>query len=162
MDADEDVYHATPQVRGRNAHATIDSKTTTPSNDRLESLSVFSQELGVYGKIDVYNRVKTSLVERKYQLKHIYQGQIYQLWAQFFCMIEMGYSISKLAFYEISTRKTTYIEIPGIHEKKQLLSFVQQYNDFNPRDFKNTNINKCAHCVYLNLCDKTNAEQNVY
>ena len=162
MDADEDVYHATPQVRGRNAHAAVDTKSTTPSSDRLESISVYSHELGVYGKIDVYNKVKHSLVERKYQLKQIYQGQIYQLWAQYFCMVEMGFIISKLAFYEISTRKTTYLNLPGDLEKMELLSFIKQYNDFNPRTFNKANANKCAHCIYLNLCDKGKVDQNVY
>lgn len=33
------------------------------------------------GKIDLYRSKDKKLIERKYQLKNIYQGQIYQLWA---------------------------------------------------------------------------------
>ena len=45
------------------------------------------------GKIDVYRAKDKYLVERKYQLRQIYQGQIYQLWAQMFCLQEMGYEV---------------------------------------------------------------------
>jgi len=59
MDADEGVYHAKPQTRGRNAHERVDDKRSSTRHDVFESLPVISHELGVYGKIDVYNQAKT-------------------------------------------------------------------------------------------------------
>ena len=50
------------------------------------------------GKIDVYRADKKLLIERKYQLKQIFQGQIYQLWAQYFCLTEMGYEVTASLF----------------------------------------------------------------
>ena len=84
MEADENVYHAKPQVAGRNAHESVDQKRTRPKSILIESLPAISHELGVYGKIDTYRADTRSLIERKLNLKQIYRGQIYQLWAQYY------------------------------------------------------------------------------
>lgn len=86
MESDETIYHATPQTIGRVAHATVDNKTASNRADDILSLPVYSEEYGLMGKIDVYKRKEKKLIERKYQLKQIFQGQIYQLWAQMFCL----------------------------------------------------------------------------
>lgn len=106
METDEGLYHATPQTRGRIAHETIDSKKASNRADNLQSLSVMSEEYGMMGKIDIYKGKEQKLIERKYQLKNIYQGQIYQLWGQYLCMKEMGYDVKAIAFYEISTNRS--------------------------------------------------------
>ena len=161
METDENVYHATPQVTGRNAHEQIDQKQLPKQQQIIETLPIISHELGIYGKIDIYKINKQELVERKFNLKKIFQGQIYQLWAQYFCMIEMGYGVSSIAFYEISTKKTIPIDLPTNNDKEQLKSFIIKYKEFDPRHFLMRNTNKCLHCIYANLCDKT-IYDNVY
>ncbi|MEG1539913.1 MAG: type V CRISPR-associated protein Cas4 [Muribaculaceae bacterium] len=162
MEADEDLYHAVPQTQGKNAHAAIDNKRYSTCKDDILSLPIYSEELGIMGKIDIYKTDKELLIERKYELRTIYQGQIYQLWAQYFCMIEMGYKISKIAFYEISTNTMKPINIPSETEKQELIDFIICFRSFNPMTSKfNVNTNKCTHCIYCNLCDKTIFE-NVY
>ena len=113
------------------------------------------------GKIDTYKRKEKTLIERKYQLKSIYQGQIYQLWAQMFCLKEMGYEVEQLAFYEISTNKTIPIAMPNSKEELQFSEFIEKFRNYNPTSDINININKCKHCIYCNLCDKTDVD-NVY
>ena len=98
MDTDEGMYHATPQIRGRMAHETVDEKTASNRRDCMLSFPVFSEKYKLMGKIDVYSADKKLLVERKYQLKQIFQGQIYQLWAQYFCLTEMGYEVAASLF----------------------------------------------------------------
>ena len=93
MEADEGLYHATPQTKGRIAHLSVDDDTKPKKNNELVSLPVFSQRYSLMGKIDVYRINEKLLIERKYQLKQIFQGQIYQLWAQYFCMKEMGHDV---------------------------------------------------------------------
>lgn len=161
MDTDEGNYHAKPQTRGKNAHLIVDEKKTSSNNDIIESLPIISHELSVYGKIDVYKIKTHMLVERKYQLKKIYRGQIYQLWAQYFCLIEMGYIVNSIAFYEISTRKTINIDLPTSDDKDELCKFLESYRNYDPRQTFIVNPNKCLHCIYSNLCDKTN-QDNVY
>ncbi len=161
MNTDEEIYHATPQTKGKLAHTTIDEKKASNKKDELQSLPVISLRLGIMGKIDIYRTKEKMLIERKYNLKNIYRGQLYQLWAQYFCMQEMGYEVEKLAFYEISTNKTTLIDLPTKEERAELEEFIEKFRNYNPAMEIETNENKCKHCIYCNLCDKTNIE-NVY
>lgn len=158
---DEDLYHATPQTKGKAVHESIDNRTASKRKNELLALPVFSDELGIMGKIDIFRQSEHILIERKFQLKQIFQGQIYQLWAQYFCMIEMGYDVKKLAFHEISTNKTTPIVVPSDEDKNELRNFIAQFKKFNPDNTISINPNKCIHCIYCSLCDKTDTE-NVY
>ena len=89
MEADEDVYKALPQLAGTNAHiATDDQKSSTRKND-LMAMPICSDDLGIMGVIDIYKGEQRLLIERKNNLKQIFKGQIYQLWAQYLCMVEM-------------------------------------------------------------------------
>ena len=161
METDEGLYHATPQTKGKLAHEPVDTKTSSNRKDEILALSVMSEQLGVMGKIDVYRKKEKKLIERKYQLKQIYQGQIYQLWAQYFCMVEMGYEVEEVAFYEISTNKTIPINLPTIADKLELMEFIKSFKEYDPAKPFVANPNKCRHCIYCNLCDKTE-ENNVY
>lgn len=161
METDEGLYHASPQTKGKLSHEPVDTKTSSNRKEDIFALPVFSEELGVMGKIDVYKKKQKKLIERKYQLKHIFQGQIYQLWAQFFCMVEMGYEVEEIAFYEISTKRIIPISVPSETEKKELKAFVDSFRNYDPSAPLQVNLNKCIHCIYCNLCDKT-GEDNVY
>lgn len=161
MDADEGLYHATPQTRGRIVHETVDSKKASNRADDLLSFSVMSEEYGLMGKIDIYKGKEHRLIERKYQLKNIYQGQIYQLWGQYLCMKEMGYDVKTIAFYEISTNKMIPMELPNQEQLGEFRQFIEEYRNYDPSLPLKTNINKCLHCVYCSICDKMEGE-NVY
>ena len=89
MDTDEGLYHAIPQTRGKIAHQSIDTKKASNRKDDLQSFPVFSEKYRLMGKVDMFKKKEKLLIERKYQLKQIFQGQIYQLWAQYFCLLEM-------------------------------------------------------------------------
>lgn len=162
MESDEAMYHATPQTQGRLAHETVDNKSASNRADVIISLPVYSEEYGLMGKIDLYKRNERRLIERKYQLKQIFQGQIYQLWAQMLCMREMGYAVESLAFYETSRNKMIPVDMPTDNDLDNFKSFINRFRSFNPSTTPFTiNHNKCMHCVYCNLCDKT-TEDNVY
>jgi CRISPR-associated protein Cas4 len=162
METDESLYKATPQVKGSIAHEGIDKKTGSTRKSDLYSMPVYSDQLGIRGKIDIYKSDKKQLIERKNNIKKIFRGQIYQLWAQYFCMTEMGYQVELLNFYEISTNKMIPIKIPSEENKKELEIFIQQFKNYNPsEDVITVNTNKCLHCIYCNLCDKTTYD-NVY
>lgn len=161
MDTDEGLYHATPQTRGKIAHESVDKKRASNRKSDLLSLPVYSTRYKLMGKVDVYRQSEKLLIERKYQLKNIYQGQIYQLWAQYFCLIEMGYEVERIAFYEISTNKMITVNLPNNSDIVQFSTFIERFHQFNPAAPLTINSNKCKHCIYCNLCDKTN-EENVY
>jgi len=160
-ETDEDIYHAVPQTKGQAAHKGIDGKTSSTKKSDLLSLPVSSEELGVMGKIDIYRLTERWLIERKYQLKQIFRGQIYQLWAQYFCLCEMGYEVERISFYEISTNRMIPVDIPNNHNKSELCDLIRQFRQFNPNEAITVTPNKCAHCIYCSLCDKTQSD-NVY
>ena len=77
-------------------------------------------------------------------------------------MTEMGYTVNELYFYEISTNKIFPINLPGEKERKELERFISAFYEFNPSlSAFHINSNKCRHCIYCNLCDKTELD-NVY
>lgn len=160
-DTDEGLYHAMPQTKGRIAHEAVDKKTASNKKEVLQSMPVYSEQYRLMGKIDVYRCSERILIERKYQLKNIYQGQIYQLWAQMFCLREMGYEVDRLAFYVTSTNKTIPVDLPTADDERKFAAFIERFRNYNPEESLKVNLNKCTHCIYCNLCDKVSVE-NVY
>lgn len=160
-DTDKGIYQALPQVRGTMAHESVDNKTSSTLKTELQALPIISDQLGVMGKIDIYRTDEKLLIERKYRLKQVYRGRLYQLWAQYYCMLEMGYEVEKLAFYEISTNTTMPISLPSEDDKQELMDIIEEFKNYDPMAPLTTNVNKCRHCIYCNLCDKTDTE-NVY
>ncbi len=162
MESDEELYKATPQTKGTIAHQGIDNKSGSTRRADIMALPVYCDELGISGKIDLYKQDRRMLIERKNNLKQIFRGQIYQLWGQYFCMKEMGYDVDRLAFYEISTNKMIDVDMPGESGKRELAGFIERFKQYDPATtaFK-INQNKCTHCIYCNLCDKTDTD-NVY
>lgn len=158
---DEDVFYALPQIKGKEAHSSVDSKSNSLGRRVIESLSVQSLKFGLFGKIDLFFLETGELVERKNILKKIFTGQVYQLWAQCICMQEMGYAVKSLSFYEITTRKRTSIKIPDTSDLLQFSHFLDEYRSVDLRSYKPQNVNKCNHCIYCALCDKSTFE-NVY
>lgn len=161
--ADDETYKAPPQVKGTMAHTGIDRKSGSTRADDLMGLTVCSEALGIWGKIDLYRRDTHTLIERKNNLRHIYRGQLYQLWAQCFCLLEMGYDVQRLAFYEVSTRTTTPVPLPGDEERAELADLIDRFRRYDPLNDTSagTAPAKCLHCIYCNLCDKTDTD-NVY
>ena len=127
--SDEGEYQASPQTIGKEAHSSVNSG--ADRTDEFRGLCVFSEEFGLQGKIDVYKKNSGTLIERKYRLKNIYQGQKYQLWAQYFCMQEMGYKVNSLAFMKSPQESLiTLISTEGRYKKfKQLLT---SFHDYSP------------------------------
>lgn len=162
METDETMYHAVPQTKGKIAHESVDKKNASNKATDILGLPVYSMEYRLMGKIDVYKKDQNKLIERKYQLKQIFQGHIYQLWAQMLCMREMGYSVESLALYEVSRNRMIPVDMPTTEDLKRFNSFIDSIRNFDPSlsSFP-INHNKCLHCIYCNLCDKTD-EDNVY
>lgn len=161
MDTDEELFHATPQTRGKIAHETIDNKRASNRSSDFQSLSVISVEYGLIGKIDIFRGKENKLIERKYQIKKIYQGQIYQLWAQYLCMVEMGFDVKDIALYEICTNRMIPIKLPNQEQLAEFRGFLTTFRNYDPSHPIQINKNKCLHCVYSSICDKTD-EDNVY
>ncbi|MFN4121673.1 MAG: type V CRISPR-associated protein Cas4 [Flavobacteriales bacterium] len=154
----EEMYSAAPQQRGKSAHASVDAPKAKSSSKMLQGTYVISNQLGVYGKIDTLYVNEKRLVERKYQIKTIYRGYFYQLWSQYFALLEMGYEVEHISFYSIAERKHYPVPLPGDNEKAELRAHIRKIARFDFESSFTVNPTKCANCIYASLCDKTHTD----
>lgn len=152
---DEDSYHDIPQVKGKIAHQSIDNNTYSTKKSVVTSMMVFSVKYGLVGKIDQYFYDSRKLIERKRFIKRIYDGYKLQLYAQYFCLIEMGFDVDYLGFYSLSDNRSYNLPIPDNNIIQWFESYLDKVRSYNPLvDEIFINSNKCLRCIYYPLCDK--------
>ncbi len=151
------MYQTTSQIAGKAAHKTVDNKTYTTSKKVLQTISVYSSKYRIAGKIDTFDKDKQLLTERKKKIKTIYDGFIFQLYAQYHCLIEMGYQVENLKLYSMDDNKSYPVELPKDNIKMQIKfeELIRQIRSFDLNIEFKPNPNKCKYCVYKNLCDKS-------
>lgn len=148
------LYQDTPQIEGTYNHERIDSKKYSTSKDVLQGLSVYSEYYGLAGKIDLYHRTKQSLMERKTHIKELHKGYIYQLIAQYLCLMEMGYPVKVMKLYSMVDNKAYTIPIPNVDILSEFSSFLEKYKAFQPdQEWFVQDRERCMGCIYRELCD---------
>ncbi len=153
-------YHRDHQTQGLNAHKSIDTKSYTTAQEILMGLEIYSEKYNVCGKLDMFNITTDRLTERKHRIKTIYDGYIFQLYAQYHCLTEMGYHVQSLGLYSMADNKTYIVPLPSVAPEKQN-AFEQLLHDLRNFDMQapfSANVNKCRHCVYNALCDHSLAD----
>ena len=153
---DETLYNDIPQKVGKNTHAALDSKTYSDRQEILQNHEVYSDKYQLFGKIDQFNTRTGVLTERKSNITTIYDGYIFQLYAQCFGLREGGFAVNKLELYDYAHNKKYPVALPE-DDPCRLQAFedlLERIDDFslleegfvaNPR--------KCARCIYRLLCD---------
>ncbi len=144
-------YKAAPQVAGKLAHTSIENKEYSTSTRYLQGLEVFSEKYGIIGKIDIYDKKNKILIERKKKIKKIYDGYIYQLFAQKLCLEEMGWQVKKMALYSMDDNKKYPVKIT-VKQKKKFFQIIDNIKTFDFSCVKTINKAKCASCIYRELC----------
>lgn len=153
---DEEHYHDTPQVAGKQAHETVDKGSYSTKKNVLTGIFVYSEYYGLIGRIDQYFIESKKLVERKKKIKTIYDGYKLQLYAQYFCLIEMGFEVEYLGFYSMDDNKNHPIDIPNDEMTLWFENHLANIRHYNPSiALNNINSNKCQYCIYMPLCDQT-------
>ena len=152
---DSQVYHTDIQVKGRMAHLSIDNKKYSTRKDILQGFPVFSSEYSLHGRIDTFDRRTGVLTERKRQIKKIYDGFVFQIYAQYYCLEEMGYQVNKLFIYSMNDNKKYFIPLPENNPEKEreFKNLLKKMHSFQLEDSFSPNKNKCKSCIYQNLCD---------
>lgn len=153
--SDESLYHSTDQSEGKAAHATVDAKTYTTAKKVLQTIEIYSQTYGLGGKIDTFDKATGVLTERKKKIKVIYDGYIYQLYAQYHCLVESGYKVNAMRLYSIDDNKVYPIPLPSQDKARQSAfeSLLRQIRTFDMSAPFAVNQNKCFRCIYRYLCD---------
>lgn len=154
-DYDQKMYHEKPQAEGKMKHENIEEGRYSTAKRYLQGLPAYSQKYNLMGKIDIYDQTEKSLIERKNKVTKIYTGYIYQLWAQMFCLEEMGYRVDKLFIHSLSDNKRYQIKKPGGREEFEFFKNIEKMRCFDLLNFnRNANPNKCARCIYSELCNR--------
>jgi len=106
------------------------------------------------GKIDLYDIKKGLLTERKKKISRLYDGQIFQVYGQYFALKEMGYEVRKIRVHSMDDNKNYSITIPE-NDPDMMRKFEETICDmhiFNPEDYVQTNPCKCSNCIYEPMC----------
>jgi CRISPR-associated protein Cas4 len=151
------LYQDKSQLDGTEAHRAIDENRYSTRTDVLQAIDVYSEKYNLIGKIDIYDTRTKTLTERKNKIRQIYDGYIFQIYAQYFCLAEMGFAVEKLRLYSMSNNKSYDIPLPT--ENGDLLKkfeyTIQQMRIFQIENFIQTNPSKCGACIYESLCDRS-------
>ena len=154
---DRMLYQSADQINGTAAHEKVDSATYSSRKAIMMGNDVYSEKYNIVGKIDIYDREKALLRERKKKNKQIYDGYVYQVYAQCFCLREMGYAVNSIELYSMDDHKTYQIALPENDPSMfaGFLNVISGIRNFRMEVFVLSNKEKCRHCIYEPACDKT-------
>ena len=104
----------------------------------------------------MFDKTSGILSERKARIKAIYDGYVFQLYAQYFALSEMGYNVSRLRLYSYEDNKSYSVPPPS-----QDGVMLQKFEDTIEKirafcfedDIGSLNKQKCLNCIYEPLCD---------
>lgn len=147
----EKTFHEKPQVVGKINHEAIDEKTYSTARRFLIGMDVYSQKYNIMGKIDIYDQEARALIERKTKIKQIFDGYRYQLYAQYFCLVEMEYPVKKLVLRSIQDNKNYQIPIPTEKDTKEFEELLHAIWVFDPKNLFSHQCLKCQMSIYGSL-----------
>lgn len=152
----ERLYYGASQLDGKAVHEAIDEKRYSTHRKILQSIDVFSNEYKLCGKIDLFDTEKGLLTERKKHISTIYDGYVFQLYAQCICMREMGYDVKSLRFYSSDDNKVYPVPLPedDVEMFEKFKRTNQEMQSFSMDSFVPENELKCQTCIYNDFCDR--------
>lgn len=155
------AFQSTDQINGTAAHQTVDSNNYSTSKNIITSLDAYSDQYNLICKVDMYYKDKQRIVERKKKIKRIYDGYVFQLYAQYFCLTEMGYPVTSLQLYSMDDNKKYDVKLPedDLPMYEKFTGTIQAILHFNLEEFVQTNVEKCRHCIYEPACDRADIKE---
>ena len=147
------LYKEIPQLKGTQAHKAIDEGTFY-DDDTISGLMVYAAHYNLIGKIDRYKKSKRMLVESKRVIKQVFEGYVFQLYAQYFGMLDAGFSVDELRLYDMSKNKPYVVSKPKDDPNmfKKFEQLIAEIRSFDLAYFVPETIAKCQTCIYSNIC----------
>lgn len=152
---DDKIYHGIAQQVGKIKHENIDEARYISSANIMQGTTVYCDKYNLVGKIDLYDSKKFELVERKYKIKTIYDGYKFQLYAQMFCLEEMGFRVDRMFIHSLSDNKRYEIIKPSKKEIENFETTIEEMIRYLPNSTTKNDVAKCQHCIYAELCGET-------
>ncbi len=155
----EAIYQQSPQKRGQATHARIDEGIYSSKASILSGCFVYSEHYKLLGRIDIFDREKGLLTERKYSVTAVYEGFRYQLYAQRFALMEMGYEVREMRIHSLKDNRLHPVPLPDEQELiafERVLDAIRNYSPTMPHDIRPA---RCRHCIYNPLCELYEGEE---
>lgn len=150
---DQNTYHQEPQKVGKLNHENIDEGKYSTAKRFLQGTPVYCAKYEIAGKIDIYDAETKTLIERKTKIKKVYDGYKYQLYAQYFSLLEMGFEVKKMFIHSLNDNKRYEILTPNKQETEIFENVIKRIREFDILKSKlATSKAKCDNCIYNNLC----------
>lgn len=148
------VYQERYQVRGTINHESIDNGNYSSKKSCIQALPVYSDRYNLVGKIDIFDEETGTLIERKTQVKKIYDGYWLQMYAQKIALEEMGYEVKKLKIHSLKDNKSYYLSAKEEEVFKQkFLDLMMEMDNLQADKLPvQENLTKCENCIYKELC----------
>lgn len=145
-------YKARPQVVGTIKHEAVDTGRYSSRKRFLQGMEVFSHKYNIIGKIDLYDKETRTLIERKTKIERVYDGYRYQMYGQALALEEMGYPIEMMVLHSLEDNKKYPVKYGGreMYRFEKTLVAMRAFNISKSKPLEN--INKCARCIYRELC----------
>ena len=161
---DRMTYQSTDQINGTAAHKNVDEGKYSDKNNILQATDVYCEKYNLIGKIDIYDEERKVLRERKKKIKTVYDGYVFQVYAQYFSLKEMGYEIQAIELYSMDDHKTYKIDLPedNVSMLEKFEQVIEKINNFDFDSFVQTNTKKCEHCIYEPACDRSFDTQTMH
>lgn len=150
---DKRLYQSEKQLNGTKVHETVD-EVKYSNKDILQSIDVYCEEYDIIGKIDYFDSKNGILIERKKHIIKVYDGQIFQVYAQYFALTEMGYRVRKIVIHSYDDNKNYIVPLP-LDDKQMMHKFekvIEAMKHFDISKYQPTSMEKCSNCIYNDVC----------
>lgn len=153
-DSEKMLSQETAQINGTASHSAVDAARYSDKKTVLQGVSVYCERYGLFGKIDVFDIEKGLLTERKKKIKQIFDGYVFQLYAQGFALEEMGYSVKSMRLYSMDDNTVYPVALPADNTPmlEKFENLIVAIRDFSFDGFRQSNPLKCQRCIYEPLC----------
>jgi len=154
---DRMLFQVKDQINGTSAHEIVDKGKYSTKKNVLMGMDIYCEKYDLVGKIDCFDIDKGILRERKKKVKIIYDGYVFQVYAQFFALTEMGYDVKKIEIHSIDDNKTYPVLLPADNPDmvNKMENTINKMKSFDFNDYHQENVEKCRHCIYEPACDRT-------
>ena len=150
------MIHRTAQTEGKLAHESIEEGSYSTRSDILMNTDVYCEKYNLMGKIDLFEITTGRLIERKNKIATIYDGYIFQVYAQYFSLCEMNYRVNEIVIRDRTHNKNYPILLPKdnpimLQKFETTIKSLKEF-DLNKTSFT-PNKQKCENCIYSTICD---------
>lgn len=148
------VFKDVPQISGAHAHRRIDENRYSSRKDLLQGIPIFCEKYGLIGKIDKFDIKSGSLTESKKRIKQVFDGYIFQVYAQYYALTEMGFVVKEIKLHSIDDNKNYQIALPKDDHlmNERFENLIVEIRDFSLSGFRQENLTKCEACIYSYAC----------